>query len=503
MAKLFANIDTNDYGDRFLNDLTDKKKDIKKEDLYPFVDQYAGKSVTDLLICLTCQYSIPESKVLSDSVFKYEEEIENGIPVNYKEYFRGSYKMYKEYGIDPIKVWLERCREVNLTPWASLRMNDCHCPDDETCFLRPALFYEAREKGWMIGEKYGYFRYCLDYSVYEIRKMWLDYIDEQLYKYDVDGLELDFQREIHCFDYINQPECYKIMNDFIREVKKIITKHEEIKGHKIKLGVRLNRDIEQNKVFGFDAVTWDNEKLVDMIVITPRWETNDSDMPVKAWKETLKNTEIYAGIETLIKSYSSRGHATADSIRGYANRYLSEGADAIYLFNYYPLPDSDLEGEKIRKARSMDIFATCGNLDDVRSKPMRFIVTGQDIAPEGYNVYKPLPILLNGEKQNIKVNIGKLPAEKKVKLFIGIEAADASETEVKVFENKLNLSRENPKPSDMQENLTEGEIVCGCGYISNGTLTYSATVETLTSGEYEINFSGNKGKITYIEFYIE
>ena len=55
----------------------------------------------------------------------------------------------------------------------------------------------------------------------------------------------------------------------------------------------------------------------------------------------------------------------------------------------------------------------------------------------------------------------------------------------------------------MQENLTEGEIVCGCGYISNGTLTYSAMVETLTSGEYEINFSGNKGKITYIEFYIE
>lgn len=32
MAKLFANIDTDDYGDRFLNDLTDKKKDIKKRE---------------------------------------------------------------------------------------------------------------------------------------------------------------------------------------------------------------------------------------------------------------------------------------------------------------------------------------------------------------------------------------------------------------------------------------------------------------------------------------
>ena len=503
MAKLFANIDTNDYGDRFLNDLVNTKENIEKEDLYPFVDQYAGKSLTDLLICLTCQYSIPESKILSDSVFKYEQEVENGIKVDYKERFKGIYKMYKEYGIDPIKVWLDRCREVNLTPWVTLRMNDCHCPELDTCFLRPEFFYEARKKGWMIGEKYGYFRYCLDYSVEEVRNMWLSYIDEQLYKYDVDGLELDFQREIHCFDYINNPDCYLYMNDFVRKAKEIITKHEKIKGHKIKLGIRLMRDIKQNKVYGFDAVTWDKEKLVDMIVVTPRWETNDSDMPIKQWKETLKNTEIYAGIETLISTEKSRAHSTADAIRGYANRYLSDGADAMYLFNYYPLPDSDLEGEKIRKARSMDIFATCGSLDSAHSKAMRFIVTYQEMAPEGFKAYRPLPILLNGKKQNIKVNVGELSVEKKVKLFIGIEGTDPSEIEAMVYDTKLNLTRENPLPADTQEIVTEGETVCGCGYISKGTLTYSSDIETKTNGEYEISFFGNNGKVTYIEFYIE
>ena len=31
-----------------------------------------------VLICLTCQYSIPESRVLTDSFAKYEQTMENG-----------------------------------------------------------------------------------------------------------------------------------------------------------------------------------------------------------------------------------------------------------------------------------------------------------------------------------------------------------------------------------------------------------------------------------------
>ena len=83
--------------------------------------------------------------------------------------FAGIYTVYKKYGIDPIQVWLERCRMVGLTPWITFRMNDCHCPEDDTCSLRPELFYEAKQKGWMIGERYGYYKNCLNFAVPEIR----------------------------------------------------------------------------------------------------------------------------------------------------------------------------------------------------------------------------------------------------------------------------------------------------------------------------------------------
>jgi len=35
-------------------------------------------------------------------------------------------------------------------------LNDCHEPDDEVNWLRGDFFYEARKKGWMVGEDYGY-----------------------------------------------------------------------------------------------------------------------------------------------------------------------------------------------------------------------------------------------------------------------------------------------------------------------------------------------------------
>ena len=494
MSKLFANIDTSDFSTLALTALVKGKSDIVKEDLYPYVDQFSGKGVTDLLISLSDQYSIPESKVLSDSFYKYEQETENGLPVNYKDYFVGIYKLYKEYGLDPIKIWLERCREAGLTPWVTLRMNDCHYPDDDTCFLRPDFFYEAREKGWMVGERYGYFKNCLNYYYPEVRKLWLDYIDEQLYKYDMDGVELDFQREIHCFDYVNEPDCFEVMNDFMRNVKKIIKKHEEIKGHKIKLGARISRDIEQSKVFGFDALTWDKEKLVDMLVVTPRFETSDSDMPIKEWKEKIKNAEIYAGIETLCGiSVDVRAMATADIVRAYCNRYLSDGADGMYVFNHYNILRYPVT--KIEDGRNVEVLSTCGSLEEIRKHPMRFVVTHQDKYPEGYKEYRPLPMAMDGTEKELKVSVGELPENKKVKLFIGLEGCTPENTEVKLAGNKLcGFMREDIKPSFDPE---------GCEYVAKTTATYSLKVGTVCSGEYNLSFKGEEGSLTYIEFYID
>ena len=186
--RFYTNIDINSVTTPFLNRASETDP-ADKTVLYPFVDQYAGTQLTDVLFDMFCQYAAFDTAAWSTYRDKYAQTEENGVPVDYREQYRGLCAFH-DHGIDPYAVWFERCREVGLTPWISLRMNDCHCPDDEACFLRSDFFYEARDNGWMVGEDYGYYRWCFDYAVPEVRKRMLVLVEDVLRQYDADGLDL-------------------------------------------------------------------------------------------------------------------------------------------------------------------------------------------------------------------------------------------------------------------------------------------------------------------------
>lgn len=420
---IYMNIDINSCTTPYLNKVS-KEENIFEATLYSYMDQYANSGITDILIDIFCQYSATDSEIWTTYADKYLQKTENGIEVDYTDKYKGIYKFNKVCGIDPHKVWFKRCWELGINPWISVRMNDCHCPEEEACFLRSDFFYEAREKGWMVGEKYGYFRYCYDYAREEVRQKMLDYIEEQINRYDVYGIELDFQREIVCFDYLNNKNCAEIMNDFMRKAVKIIKNAEKTHGHEIKIAVRLQRDIEQNRIYGFDAMTWDEEKLVDIIIVTPRWQTCDADMPISELVDTLKNIEIVAGIETLISQPHAISHASPEHVRGMMNKYFQQGSEGTYLFNYFTIPWRDY-------GRCHEIFRTCTDLETIQSLPMRHALTFQDIAPEGCKIQKILPAEIETALE-FEITTGKLPVGKKMALVLGFELGSPNDAVIEV-----------------------------------------------------------------------
>ena len=416
----YTNIDINSVNTPFLNRAA-KEYTGDESILYPYVDIYAGTQITDVLFCNFCQYSASDTKYWSTYADKYEQTEENGVSVDYRHLYEGIYTFNKKYGIDPYAVWIKRCREKGLKGWISIRMNDCHCPEEEACFLRSDFFYEAREKGWNIGEKYGYYIWCFDYAVPQVREKMLGYIAEQLERYSPDGIELDFQREITCFDYLNNPGCAAIMTDFMRQARALVREAEKRCGHPIRLGIRLQRDITQCLIYGFDAKAFIDEKLVDLIVVTPRWETNDSGMPIEEWKKLAEGSgiEISAGLEVLVRRPSDEGQISSAVRRGYAASYLSRGADSIYLFNYFMNPYGELFTDEINR--------TAGELETACSLPRRFVVTYQDIAPIGCETWNPLPIRLDsGRTASMSLKLGPIPEDKKVSLIIGVADGDIS-----------------------------------------------------------------------------
>ena len=404
----YTNIDINSVTTPFLNHAADTDP-ADETVLYPFVDQYAGTQLTDVLFDMFCQYAAFDTTLWSTYRDKYAQTEENGVPVDYREQYRGLCAFHDQ-GIDPYAVWFSRCREVGLTPWISLRMNDCHCPDDEACFLRSDFFYEAREKGWMVGADYGYYRWCFDYAVPEVRNRMLALVEDVLRQYDVDGLELDFQRELICFDYKKRHDCAQIMTEFLREVRRLTREAEKRLDHPIRLGVRLMRDIGQNLVYGFDAETWVREDLVDLITVSPRWESCDGDMPVEEWKRRFPNIEIAACITDLFLLGTEDVGGTPASVAGYALRYLSGGADSVYLFNFFMNPTG-------REHPYDRINRTCGRVETLLKVPRRVIVAYQDVCPEGRVPWRPLPAA-EGE---IPVRLGVLSEEARLALLVGFD----------------------------------------------------------------------------------
>ncbi len=394
-----------------------------KEQIKKYFRNYYGHKITDVLLCIFCQVSYVPTKYITWAGDKALWTHENGIPVDdYGDWFTALYKAFTEFGLDPVALFIETMREGNIRPWISIRMNDCHCPEWETCFIRSEFFYEARENGWMIGsggEDYGYYNYCFDYAQPVVREMMLNYIREMAERYDTDGIELDFMREIFCFDYRNNRECYQIMNDFMRQVRQIVNEAAAKKGHEILLMVRVHRSVEDSLAFGFDVKTWAEEGLVDAIVPSPRWEYTDSGIPVEDWKRLVgADIAVFPGVETLSLKFTK---TTAKQVNAYAAGWYATGADGLYAYNmfYNDIPHMD--------ERSMEVWKLTP--ENCLSGTREFLVTGQDIASGFHPAYRPLPMNLR-ETNTLPLVVGKIAATNPLTLLIDFEGEGVPEVTV-------------------------------------------------------------------------
>lgn len=419
MKGIFLTVDINTVTFPFLKTVAEKER-VTEADLYPFVDQYADTQVTDLAFDIFCQISMTPSRVWSDVLDSYHRTLENGVQVDYKELLSHYHRLYEVEGIDPHAVWFKRAREMGFTAWISVRMNDCHCPDDKAVWIRGKEFYEGDEKGFKIGDAYGYHRHCFDYAKKEVRERMLAYIEEQVVRYDADGLLLDFSREWTCFDILKTASPAPIMTEFIARVREILKRAEDKWGHPLLLHIRVMRDIAQNARLGFDLDALYERKLVDSIGVTPRWASCDSDMPIPLFKERYPRIPIYAGI-TDLTLLSPTDYETA---AGYAAAYLSEGADKICLYNFFSNPYAPSE----KHAR---MYRTCGALETLAGVSRRVVVTYQDFAPIGEAYFCPLPAKADGF--SLSIPTGPVEMGERVSVILGFDREiDPSALSVKI-----------------------------------------------------------------------
>ena len=291
-----------------------------------------------------------------------------------------------QQGIDyPARV-LNRCRERGLSAWISLRMNDVHSQDMPD-HPRHSTFWRQnphlRRQGYE-----GYYSRALDYEHAEVRDHYMRLIDETLDRFDIDGLELDFLREPYLFSRGREAHGQVILTDWIAQVRQRVRVAQQRRGHRIQLGVRVPSRPDVAMAFGLDAVTWARRQLVDLITVGPRWATLEYDMPLTDWRLRLADTAVtlLGGLDVLIRPFRSANQrgVRPDEALGAAAQVMHQGAQGIYLFNYFPNGSATGDASWWSPQTYLATLQAMTSSTTLFQQPRRHVVTFNDVkSPDG------------------------------------------------------------------------------------------------------------------------
>jgi len=289
----------------FSNDFTNNKVVVspyrKKEEFWRpemlegSVDETTGTGV-DVHMLQPCTIWVPwwQSKVYS--MQEHDRWWKEFFGVDQKEDgWKIVYPVHKYLldGGDPMKVFVNRCRQKKLTPFISVRLNDSHhlgyvTKPKNTLGIHCICRFYAEHPEYRLGGPGS----VQNWAIPEVRAYKFALIEELCEDYDIDGLELDFMRFPRYFrsNETTSEQRVKIMTEFVTEVRKLLDRTTKEGRHRW-LCVRVPCVLA-----GHDAIGVDLVRLVaagvEMINLSPSYFTvQQTDLPVVA--KMVPDTAVY------------------------------------------------------------------------------------------------------------------------------------------------------------------------------------------------------------------
>jgi len=366
-----------------------------------------------------------------------------------------------EQGVDFNQRALERCRKHDIGAWIGVRMNDVHdCTYPESPLL--SQFYnEHRDSGQLRAphrhHEGWWSEFTLDWERPAVREHYMRLVSEQLERYDLDGIELDWMRFVYHFRPGRELVGGRVITDWIREVRQACDMAELRLGHPISIGVRVPADPQTARRCGLDGVAWAEEGLIDLLTPTPFWTTTDFDLPMETWRRMVTNpkVKIAGAIEVRYQPVPNGPvrRMTPSLTLGAAAGILHGGADFVYLFNYFPTPISLLEEWDWDDFYRV-IYALRGG-EELLRHPRTHAVTFRDIRAPGEPAAHLLPAWDSKENFQwppgcvIRVRTGPRPrVSQAVKLILEFSQVPASPQSFSVYFNSHKLL-----PADIEGNV--------------------------------------------------
>lgn len=467
--------------------------------LREFIREYRDSDVTDFSVNVNCSVSSTRSDVMQDFRDKYERREENGVPVDYRDtYYRYLFDLWQQ-GIDPYAVWFEEIRNCHMRPWISFRMNDCHCFMEAKAHWVKSELIERKPEWWVCrGRKPArYFDKCLNYRIPEVRQYFLDYLTEQISRYDVDGVELDFGREPYCFPVGQEEKGRQVMLDFLGEVRALTDRVGRERGKKLEIRMLCQTNPITAYQCGFDLQEAVNRGYLDEVVPGARWATINTDVPLEIWRKLLGDkVQLGAVQQELVTPHpypSNKGMcADLEMSYGQAAAFTARGADFLYLYNLMDhciAPEEESRYHPNAGTRKWNtIIHTIGHEGEQDRWNRRCPLTYDDFAGlcDPKAVRFPLD-LKPGAVEGFRVSTGRIRPGQKA--YVNFETSEPMDP--KIFTVTV-----NDAPAVLSPETKEDPYI-----IRQNPCTFAFTADTETMVSVEVT-SEAPCRLEYLEIYI-
>ena len=250
---------------------------------------------------------------------------------------------YLHAGGDPVKDTLDACRKCGKDFFISYRMNDHHYITDLTWPSHNSFWRDHPEYWLGDSETSPYSRKdnirLLNYMLPEVREYYFAILEELCTNYDVDGVELDFQRFSKFFRSGDLEEGTQVMTAFVGRIRTMLDRIGSQREKALRLCIRVPETLAKCEQAGLDIPTWDAERLVDMINVSSFY-IHTMELDVEDFQAKTTHAKVYGEMNyvTYQKTPAARRYTTFEVYRASALNLYDRGVDGLSLFNYDYVP---------------------------------------------------------------------------------------------------------------------------------------------------------------------
>ena len=260
------------------------------------------------------------SKIIIDGMYSgdwfsvYESKV---LPMRHNHFL----DRLRKGGVDIIARHISAFRERGKECWITHRISEV---DVDTAKNPHTVKNEHPD--WFIP---AFGRLMNNMSVPELCEHKLRVLSELVEKYDIDGLDIDFERHTPILPPGKQWEMRECVTDFMRSLRRMTLEVAEKKGRVIMLSARVPDCLTGAHEDGLDIETWIDEDIIDGLTLGSR----SFDVRVEEFRAL--SSEIF-----ITACYDP--HHTVDGytfpplslIHGVWHSHLSRGADGVEYFNW-------------------------------------------------------------------------------------------------------------------------------------------------------------------------